>query len=231
MVNSKTKTALANLLNNRLQGNSTGTDCSSTTTSTSSTVVVVSSASTTHTMCPPSQIPPVPSSQSHQLPLQHPVTQATSQSLNVVNQRRTLSNLTNGCKTIHQVNSYGAAAAARTGVVNQSPASIAISPTRTQFYGHEPTFKGTLFCALIVPTSRDLGIHRCVDHKRNKIRMLNGEKLEVNTKLNIISLQHQRADFSLAACFGQHSPWTLQLMDTSSTFSVENWLPSTTQQR
>lgn len=155
MVNSKTKTALANLLNNRLQGNNTGIDSSTTTSTGGSSSLTTpsaasssSSSSTTLTMCPSSsQNLPHSSSPQQQLPLQHPVSQQTSpQSLNIVNQRRTLSNLTNSCKTIHQVNSYGtavaaAAAAARAGTLSQSPSPVAISATRTPFYGYEPSFK------------------------------------------------------------------------------------------
>ena len=139
MVNSKTKTALANLLNNRLQGNSTGTD--SGTTPTPSSTISTASASTTITMCSPSQNPPAFSSQSQQLPLQHPVSQATSQSLNVISQR-TLSNLTNSSKTIHQVSSYAGVPPTRPTSLSQSPTSISLPTPRTPFYGHEPSFKG-----------------------------------------------------------------------------------------
>ncbi|ODN02623.1 PAX-interacting protein 1 [Orchesella cincta] len=118
-----------------------GTDSSTTTTSSS----IATSTSTTHTMCPP-PTPPVSSSQSQQLPLQHPA--PTSQS-NVLSQRRTLSNLTNSCKTI-QVNSYGAVR----GTLTQPTSPAAISTARTPFYGYEPSFKGasqTLSISVTIP--------------------------------------------------------------------------------
>lgn len=139
MVNSKTKTALANLLNNRLQGNSTGTDSISTT-STSSTVIATSPTSATMTVCPPSQTPPVFSPHSQQLPLQQNVSQVSSQSLNAISQK-TLSNITNNCKTIHQVSGYGGGASSRHSSLSQSPTALSISSARTPFYGHEPNFK------------------------------------------------------------------------------------------
>lgn len=155
---------MANLLNNRLQGNNTGIDSSTTTSAGGSSSLATpsaassssSSSSTTLTMCPSSsQNLPHSSSPQQQLPLQHPVSQQTTpQSLSIVNQRRTLSNLTNSCKTIHQVNSYGtavaaAAAAARAGTLSQSPSPVAISATRTPFYGYEPSFKRKLYNSFI----------------------------------------------------------------------------------
>lgn len=127
MVNSKTKTALANLLSNRLQGN-TGPESNAAAASTS----LTSTTSTSQTMCPP----PPPPVTSQSLPQSAP---ATTQSNNLI-QRRTLANLTNGSKTI-QVNSFGATRVA----VSQASPTVSTNPPRPSFYGHDPQIKRKYF--------------------------------------------------------------------------------------
>jgi len=116
---------LANLLSNRLQGNAVPESNAVPTTSASTTTpTVLSSTPTTQAMCPP----PPPPVTSQSLSQTAPVTAQT----NIVLEKRTLANITNGSKTI-QVNTFG---------TSRAPASqIASSPTappRPQFYGHDP---------------------------------------------------------------------------------------------
>lgn len=103
MVNSKTKTALANLLSNRLQGNAGPESSNATSPISSSSASALLSASsapstTTQAMCPPPPLPVTSQSLPHSAP-----PPPTTQSI-VLAQRRTLVNLTNGCKTIQVVN-------------------------------------------------------------------------------------------------------------------------------
>lgn len=128
MVNSKTKTALANLLSNRLQGNAGPESNNSTPISSSS--ALSTTTTTIQAMCPP---PVTSQSLPHSAP-------TTTQS-NVLAQRRTLVNITNGCKTI-QVNSFGAARIATSS--SQPSPTLPVAPPRPQFYGHDPQIKGEL---------------------------------------------------------------------------------------
>lgn len=127
MVNSKTKTALANLLSNRQQGNS-GPEPNAT----SFASALTSTTSTTQAMCPP----PPSSVTSQSLPHSAPT---TTQS-NILVQRKSLANLTNGCKTI-QVNSFAGARVA----TSQSSPTLAPTPARPQYYGHDSQTKSNQY--------------------------------------------------------------------------------------
>ena len=127
VVNSKTKTALANLLSNRLQGNAVP-EPSNQGVSPTTTAAVTPSPPQAQIMCPPP--PPATSQSPHQTLSPQHVPQAIQQ--NVILQRRSLTTINTNQKPIPV--SPG-------GRIIGTDRPVAPGSARAQFYGHEPNIK------------------------------------------------------------------------------------------